>query len=31
MTKMKNILKEIWLGFTLANEFRNKHQQFGKL
>ena len=31
MTKMKNILKEIWLGFQLANEFRNKHQQFGKL
>ena len=31
MTKMKKILKDIWLGFKLANEFRNKYQQFGKL
>jgi hypothetical protein len=31
MTKMKKILKDIWLGFRLANEFRSKHQQWGKI
>jgi hypothetical protein len=28
--KINVILKEIWLGLTLSNEFRNNHQQWPK-
>ena len=30
MNRLKQLFSQIWLGFTLSNEFRNKHQQFGK-
>jgi len=31
MRKVKYILKEIWLGFELANNWKNKFQLFAKL
>jgi hypothetical protein len=29
--KIKVILKEIWLGFSISNYIQQNHQQFGKL
>lgn len=29
--KINTILQDIWLGFSAANDFRNKHQQWPKL
>lgn len=29
--KINRILKDIWLGINISNEFRNKHQQWPKL
>jgi len=31
MKKIKIILKEIWLGFSISNYIKQNHQQFGKL
>lgn len=31
MLRLKQFFSQIWLGFTLSNEFKNKHQQWGKL
>jgi hypothetical protein len=31
MRKIKAILKQIWFGFSLSNDWQNAHQPFGKL
>jgi hypothetical protein len=31
MKKINIVLRDIWLGFTISNEFRNNHQQWPKI
>lgn len=31
MKRLKEFFSQIWLGFTLSNEFRNNHQQWPKI